>query len=60
MNYKKIKINNMENRWADFIYEMSSTNIEQLETLPFKLVKAWLTNWASYIKSGGVRPDRPH
>ena len=50
----------MENRWADFIYEMSSTNIEQLEALPFKLVKAWLTSWASYIKSGGVRPDRPH
>jgi len=50
----------MENRWAEFIYEMSSTNLEQLESLPIKIIKAWLTSWGSYIKSGGVRPDRPH
>jgi len=50
----------MQNRWDEFIYQMSITTSEELEAIPVKVLKLWLKEWATYIKSGGIRPDKPH
>lgn len=50
----------MKQRANEFIKERENISISEMRTWGAEVLSQWLNDWSNYIKSGGVRPGRPH